>query len=673
MNLKKVLDKTEILIDKRGNRGGRSKKNYLDIVTAFDIETSTIWIPEKDDYYSFMYIWQWDFEGITILGRTWEEFIRLTEYLNKVIPENVKLVVWVHNLAYEFAYLSGIYSFTEKQVFAPQSHKVLKCDLRDKLEFRCSYKHSNMSLDRYLKQMGVDNQKKVGQLDYSIIRYPWTELSESEMEYCINDVKGLTQAIRYDMQMSGDDLITIPLTSTGYLRRDVKKAMRKYSFNKLRNTIPPYEVYILLRRAFEGGDTHANRYFANKKLANVQSDDRSSSYPAVQINEQFPMGKWRKCDNNDLLSLYSLSLNNYAWAAEITLTGVEMRDEYFPDPVISKSKCKDCENVLEDNGRVLSAAKIRIAVTDVKWSIIKEVYKWESIVISKCYYSKYGLLPEPYRKVILDNYKSKTELKGVEGQEYYYFKRKEKTNSAYGMSAQDPVQLSYIYDNGDFVLEDKDPEKVYNKYTAKAFLSYAWGVWTTAHARKHLYLGIRCVYDNGGYVYYWDTDSVKHSPGRYFDDYNKNRIDENIESEGYADDPAGKRHYLGVYEYEGQYEEFKTLGAKKYVYRENGELHITIAGVNKNLGADELEENGGLEAFTEGFVFDKAGGTKIKYHNCHFDYDTPEGKITITNNACITPTTYTLGLTASYIRLLDMLNCTKKGKEFCEKLHLEKC
>lgn len=667
-DLKKVIDNTEVLVDKRGNRSGKPKNNYLDLVTAFDIETSTIWIPEKQDYYSFMYVWQWDFEGVTIIGRYWEQFLNLIEFLNKTIPDNVKLVVWVHNLAYEFSYLSGIFGFTENQVFAPQSHKVLKCDMGEKLEFRCSYKHSNMSLEKYLKQMGVENQKKVGQLDYNIVRYPWTELKEDEMEYIVNDVRGLTQAIRYDMEMSGDNLITIPLTSTGYLRRDVKKAMKKYSFKKLRNTIPPYEVYILLRWAFEGGDTHANRHFAGKKLTDVESDDRSSSYPAVQINEKFPMGKWRTSDLLTIEALETLIKSDYAWVAEITLENVRMIDEYFPDPVISRSKCKDLVNVIDDNGRVLSADKIRIAVTDVKWIIIKEVYKWDRMVISKCYYSKYGMLPKPYREVILENYISKTELKGVEGQEYYYFKRKEKTNSAYGMSAQDPVQLSYLYQDGEFVMEDKDPEKVYNKYTARAFLSYAWGVWTTAHARKHLYDGIRCVYDKGGYVYYWDTDSVKHSPGRYFDKYNQKRIAEDLESKGYADDPKSKRHYLGVYEYEGKYEEFKTLGAKKYVYREDGKLHITIAGVNKKLGAEELEDHGGINAFKEGFIFDKAGGTKIKYHICHFDYETPEGKITITNNGCITPTTYTLGITSDYARLLDIIKCTKKGRDFCEKI-----
>ena len=48
---------------------------------------------------------------------------------------------------------------------------------------------------------------------------------------------------------------------------------------------------------------------------------------------------------------------------------------------------------------------------------------------------------------------------------------------------------------------------------------------------------------------------------------------------------------------------------------ENDELHITIAGVNKKLGAEELQERGGLEVMEDGFVFRKGGGTESKYND----------------------------------------------------------
>lgn len=114
---------------------------------------------------------------------------------------------------------------------------------------------------------------------------------------------------------------------------------------------------------------------------------------------------------------------------------------------------------------------------------------------------------------------------------------------------------------------------------------------------------------------------------------------------------------MGVYESEGCYEEFVTLGAKKYAYRQDGKLHITIAGVTKTTGADELEAAGGLEAFKPGFVFHKGGGTESIYndHPEITSYTVPDtGEvIPITSNVVIRESTYELGLTAEYRRLLQ--------------------
>ena len=651
--LRQKLD-CPVITDQRGNRGGKPKKRILDLVTAFDIET-TLFHTERGEQ-AVMYIWQWDFEGLTVCGRTWKDFFLLLDYLRKWIPDGVKLVVYVHNLSYEFHFLKGLYGFQQDEVFALKPHKVLRCDMMGMFEFRCSYLKSGMSLDKYLKQMDVPDKKL--KLDYSVRRYPWTPLTKKELAYCINDVRGLVQAVRRDMELSGDDLLTIPLTSTGYLRRDVKLSMKDYPYYYLRDTVPDYTVYTLLREAFEGGDTHANRHFSGRHLLNVRSHDRSSSYPAEQVNEKFPMGKWRQCGNPDIKTFQKLSRAGNAWVARLRLTGVEMRDRYFPDPVLSESKCRNLSGKITDNGRVLAAEYLETTVTDVKYGILCEVYKWDHMEIESLFYSKYHKLPVQYRDVILENYRYKTELKGVEGEEYYYFKRKEKTNSAYGLSAQDPGKLQFIFKDNDFRPDGHDREQVYNKNTRTAFLSYAWGVWTTAFARLELYKGIRCVYDRDGYVVYWDTDSVKYIDRGidYFKDYNDRQIKKCLETNGYADDRKGKRHYLGVYEDEGLYSDFKTLGAKKYVYRQDGKMHITIAGVNKIKGAKELEKHGGIDAFKTGFVFRDAGGTEAKYNTCHFDVEVDGRMLTVTDNVALLPSEYTVGITADYERLLKLLD-----------------
>ena len=209
---------------KKGNPATRRKFWYKDIVTAFDIETTRIIEIEQ----AVMYIWQWAFgPDLVVIGRTWDDFRWFVGNLCESIPDSEKLIVFVHNLSFEFQFLKGIYEFTSEEVFALDQRKVLNCSMFDKLEFRCSYLQTNMSLDEFTDKMGAEHRKLSGEeFDYSKVRYPWTPLSERELAYCVNDVVGLVEAMMIQMAHDGDNLYTVPKTSTGYPRRDAKHAMR---------------------------------------------------------------------------------------------------------------------------------------------------------------------------------------------------------------------------------------------------------------------------------------------------------------------------------------------------------------------------------------------------------------------------------------------------------------
>ena len=45
---------------------------------------------------------------------------------------------------------------------------------------------------------------------------------------------------------------------------------------------------------------------------------------------------------------------------------------------------------------------------------------------------------------------------------------------------------------------------------------------------------------------------------------------------------------LGIWDFEGVYDEFKTLGAKRYMWRKGDEYQITVAGINKKTGKDYI-------------------------------------------------------------------------------------
>lgn len=650
------FDSIPTLTAPRGNPRGRQKTLYKDVICTFDIETTRV--PDLDQ--SFMYIWQMCIGENVIIGRTWEEFKLLLSEFKLHLLDKERVVFFVHNLSYEFQFLAGIYLFNKDDVFLIDSRKVLKATMYDHFEFRCSYLHSNMSLAQYTKKMGVKHGKLSGKkFDYTKIRTPYTELSEYELRYCLDDVIGLREAIQKEMELDNDTLYTFPLTSTGYVRREVKKAMRGYSYEAIKSLQPDLKLYELLHDAFRGGNTHANRFYAGMLLHNVKSTDRSSSYPDVMCNERFPMSTFKyvgKCTGDQIMDLIA---EDQALVMRVRITDVRLIDPYWGAPYLALNKCTYV-GAVKDNGRIISADIIETAITDVDLQIILSEYQFSKIEYWDVYTSKYGKLPRCFIDCIERYYRNKTELKGVEGQEVYYDKSKALLNSLYGLCVQRILREPIIFDGKEYVTDEEwDRQKAFDKATAHPFNSYAWGVWITALSRLRLEEGLRIVHESpNAYFIYTDTDSIKYQGDLDLTKYNNIRIRDSKRSGAYATDPKGKTHYMGVFEYEGEYSDFITFGAKKYAYVKDGKTGVTISGVNKELGAKEIDKAGGLSALKEGFTFKEAGGTEAKYNDDPLsdgiDTITIDGcEIKITRNLCIKESTYTLGLTYDYKRLLE--------------------
>lgn len=644
-----------IKVQKRavGNPGTKKGVNYKDIITAFDIETTRI----KEIEQSVMYIWQWQFGDVyTVIGRTWEQFETLIEGIAEVLEDREYLCVFVHNLSYEFQFLRGIYHFEKNEVFAIDSRKILKLTMHQHIEMRCSYMHSNMGLDQYTHKMGAKHAKLDGEIfDYSKQRFSWTELQPLELEYAANDVYGLVEAIEIEMRHDGDNLYSFPLTSTGYVRRDAKQAMRAVSYTFVKNQLPDYDIYEMCREAFRGGNTHANRYYSGHILKNVKSADRSSSYSDVQCNSMFPVSAFFHAGAvkfDDLMEL--INVRKKAVLMRVSMTNVRLHDKYWGAPYLSREKCRNAEGALYDNGRILSADYLETTLTDVDLRIIIEEYDFDDLVPFDVAHARYGKLPPALVETTIKYYVAKTELKDVEGQELYYMKSKNKLNSIYGMMAQDPVKQTIDFENEQFIKHKDDPKELLSTSNRKAFLCYQWGVWVTAWARYRLEEGIRLAGD--GFIY-CDTDSVKYINDIDWTAYNNERIKDSLKSGTHATDPSGTEHYMGVYEFEGQYDEFVTLGAKKYCYKQSvGKLSVTIAGVTKKKGGKELEKYGGLKAFAPGFIFREAGGMEAVYNDRPeiTQYTVDDHLINITSNVVLRDSTYTLGITAEYERLLEI-------------------
>lgn len=643
----------------KGNPHGRGKNLYYrDVVCAFDIETTT----EPDEEVNYMYIWQFQL-GLeyTFYGRTWQEF---RDFLESMLPElgEDRLVIYVHNLSYEWQYIKNQFSMRPEDVFAVDARKVLKCTIMDHFEFRDSLALTNMSLDQFTRKMGVKHQKLSGEdFNYIKIRYPWTELTEKELEYCTNDVLGLVEAVTTQMERDGDTLYTIPLTSTGYPRREMKYAMRRYPREKIQEIQPTYEQYKLLRDAFRGGNTHASRFYSRKLIdsrqikARILSADRSSSYPDVLINCKFPMGRWKRGECS-VQNLKNLIENGYAVIFRCTFYKIELKNPRWPVPYLSSDKGAH-SGALYDNGRILKADWYSTALTDLDFRIILYEYEFNDMDITEMYFTEYGYLPDPMRAVILSYYTQKTALKGKEDpfDKLLYEKSKNMLNGLYGLMAQDPVKQSLIWNGREFELSDEDPEEVYKKATRNAFATYSHGVYTTCWARVRLEQMI--IVAGPENFLYCDTDSCKYiDHGQSWDDYNLRRRADSIANGAYAEDSKGITHYMGVAEPDGEYSRFITLGSKRYAYDDmDGQLHITVSGVSKKAGAKEL---GRLENFREGFIFYHPGKTEASYND--FPIHTQiirEGKaIELVSYVIIRETTYNLSISESYANLLRLVD-----------------
>lgn len=635
-------------------------KMYQRHPMTFDIETSKIPTDNEGHYQAFMYIWQVCIEGNVVFGRHWEE---LQEFMEKVVnayklSEEERVVVYVHNLSFEFQFIQDYFKFTD--VFATASRSILTAKTAH-LEFRCSYKLSNMSLAKFIENThNTLHYKGIDDLDYATVRTPDTPLNEIELGYCFNDVKGLYECVME--LLKEDNIATIPLTSTGYVRRDCRKAMNKNKNNRkmfLRSRLTLLQ-YKLLRECFRGGNTAGDRYLTNLILKKVGSYDLSSSYPFQMIAREYPLGKWNYGVIPDIKTLEEYNMK-YCTIARYTFKNIRLKDEK-PIPYIPQSKCLSLGDDREIyNGRILHADILTISMTNIDFDIVREEYVYDEIAVEEFHYSRKGLLPKELRDTIMYYFEKKSKLKGDEEHYYEYMKSKNKLNSIYGMTVTNILNTEIEYHDGEYTekkMSEEEMQEALDKYykNHRSFLNYSWGVFVTAYARRELEDGLNIA---GLDTIYCDTDSVKYigNHDREFEEYNE-RLNKECEEKGirnYAE-VNGKRYYMGNFDKEPGYDEFITLGAKKYAFIQNGKLGITVSGLSKKKGAEELEKKGGLRRFQRNEVFYNSGRTIAQYNSAKVHDITVDGcTFSTASNLAIVDTTYTLGISDTMLDIIERL------------------
>ena len=591
-----------------------TKKKTYNIPCSFDIETSSFY--REGHKKATMYLWSFCFNGSTILGRKWKDFQELISLIaSEFHTKKYKLIIYVHNLAYEFQWMRGWFNFTE--VFATKERRPIHATLPNGIEFKCSYILSNYALsyigEKLLKRYQV--QKDVGALDYSLIRHSKTALTDTEIWYSAHDVQVVCSYIQEKIEDEGG-IDNIPLTNTGYVRRYcrefcfyqqetdpklARKVSAKYHERMKSLEIQSQMEYDQLHQAFSGGFTHAGPTWSGVTLLNVGSADEASAYPASMVLDKFPMGTGIFVGNITEHQLDVLISKGNCVLFTVLLKNVTPKFIY--ENYISISKCiRHSDNIVVNNGRVSSADFLQITITEQDWDIIKRCYDFDPPEIYSARYYPADYLPRPFIMSILHLFANKTSLKDVEGKETEYMVSKNMINSAYGMSVTNIIRDIFEYSNtSGWNTEGADTEEQLLKYNTNhnRFLFYAWGVWVTAHARHHLW---DAIFEFGEDFVYADTDSIKglnfEKHKNFFIRYNLHiqakiirmcnvmHIDKSLCMPKTKD---GKTKVIGVFEMEESYKTFKTIGAKRYMYEyENGELLFTVSGVNKYIGMPYL-------------------------------------------------------------------------------------
>ena len=601
---------------------------YIDMGAAFDIETTSFYSEKYRKAIANMWHWQFGLFDCTYTGRTWREFVDFLEKVNAEAEKaNAKLLVLVQNFSFEWQFLKGIldWNIDEKtgfpDIFAKSDREVIYARWRN-IEFRDTLALTAMGLGKYQKNFGTKVGKLVGDLDYTLYRHYMTKVTDAEMAYNINDVQILTDFFNVYLKPAFlDKGERIPLTSTGIVRADIKRCFdemspkdKKYWRNKIRRCMPSRDLYIAIRQyAFRGGLVHANTSACNDLIEDsVRGRDLKSAHPSHMLQDLMPYRYTRK--NKSIwkkIVAQSKERVDYGFLGVFRFYNIRAKQWHClesKNKIIDSSKKKKytksgeftgwTSNARFENGRLASCFSkdpespgwIEVMLTDIDWLNYEDLYTWEDVSCSLIYECKKEPLPDYVRKMVCKYFDIK-ENTPKDTLEYNLAKRK--LNSCFGMAATGLVEEEMRYDSKTKKFVNTGQFNSYESLTKNLIMLPMWAVEIAALTRRDIVTALDSV---GLDAYYYDTDSVKYvhpeKHEQFFEEFNKRKMEINRNMNVYDYDPKIFEK-LGCFEWEYDTDKggFKTLGAKRYLAKIDGKIHVTVAGMVKGSLEEYCEQN----------------------------------------------------------------------------------
>ena len=599
-------DKFDINKIKLSNKKFRFE--YLEIACAFDIETTSYYSAKYDKDLATMYIWQLGINKETVIGRTWDEFVRILNILNEYAEsQNGTILCLIQNLSFEFQFFKSIFEWNKNKegypdIFAKDDRTILYAKWKN-IEFRDTLALTGMSLNRFQKNYNLSVGKLAGDLDYSLYRHSKTNVTPRELSYCINDVQVLTDFFyKYLVKEYLSTGKKIPLTSTGIVRQDIKdeflqipKAERKKLQTRLNNAQPSEAVYKLWRNyLFRGGLVHAStiacNYLWEKDFA---SYDLKSAHPGQMLAKKFPWKYNRRNVSTWPDVLEKARSGEYGFFGVFKFYNIRCSGYHSLE---SKNKIIEASpDAIYENGRLVFSSYIKVVLIEQDFFNYEDLYEWERFQVTVLYQAKLDYLPDYVRKVVCKYFVLKETLP-KDSVEYGLAKRK--LNGIFGMAATALPEREVVFDPELNEMTLSENSKSYAELTRFLIMLPQWAIQIAAYTRRDIVKSIvACEFDS----MYYDTDSNKimnyEKHKAWFDKFNEERTKLNMEANTFEYD---KKYFEKIGRYELEYigDRFLVLGCKRYLVRHDGKTQVTVAGMVKG-SLEKYCEKHGLDIWEE--------------------------------------------------------------------------
>ena len=614
---------------KARGRGDHTPINNVIIMADTESSKSADYIPGEAAIDNHICLWTISLRAyhkniVTLYGTKPSEMIECITTLHNSMPGE-RTIIYFHNLSWDYVYLRkfmfAAWGEPVKQL-ATKPHYPIWIKFNNDINFKDSLILSQRSLDRWGQDLQITHAKAVGFWDYDKIRNQDYKYSRKELTYAEFDTLCGVECLDKFMESIGKDLTSIPYTATGVLRhktRDIGAANHAHDWFK-RVCMDDINLYYKAHRIYHGGYTHANRYVVDYLVeGNIRCFDFASSYPFVMLSEKYPCEKYMHMGGYykvaDVMKWYK---QDYSVLFTVCLENVHLKDLQWPMPYIQQSKIIEVVDPILDNGRLLDADRVILELCELDMYLIDRYYSYDNDIVTDVYLAKKGYLPRWFTDLIWSLYEDKCKLKF--GDPVLYAISKALLNACYGMCAQKSIMkdLQEDYLTGEYFEAEKTQEDIeaeYHKYLNKrnTILPYQLSIYVTGYATLNLFSLGECFGGSGGSWYYSDTDSCygEDIDQEKLDEYNRKAL-EKLQTNGYDKVVIeGHTFQLGKAELDGEYKEFKTMGAKRYAVRKKDDsIKITVAGVPKKTGSSCLSS---LDDFKPGFIF-KGDITNKKTH-----------------------------------------------------------